>query len=864
MTVNPTPVIEAISEQLCSGDQFIVIPQNGGGFNSTNIVPENTNYTWTVIDNPNIQGESNEVLIPQSEISQTLTNTNSQVEEIIYTVTPVTSNGCQGESFTITVTVNPEIKDNATVTNVLCSDSYPICGGSIELNPTGVGPFTFYWSSNNGNLSRPENQNQFNLCPGNYSVAITDSTGCTYSFDYTISPPVPVTFDLIKLVDLSCNNVSPSCDGSIEVALQGGTAPYTVLEWYTESVHNSGNFDTIVETGDSELDSACEGNYILKVLDTNGCEFTSPIYTISQTSSPILINETMSNYNGFEISCLGANDGFIDVSVSGGSGSFTYSLSPGGILDSDLSTPNTLEFRNLQAGTYTLILTDANCPNSITFDYTLESPTQLNSSNSLVSEPALCFGDTETYNITASGGTPPYIGTGNYSLPAGIHSIVVTDANGCQTTETITVIEPTELTATAIITAPILCYGGFAEVTITASGGSPPYFGTGVFKTTSGNYEYTITDANGCEYSNNIFVNEPEELLYTIDSVVNPTCSPDWSYSNGSICITITGGTNPFPIGNGWTSLGGGVWCLNDISAGTYIIDVDDENNCSTNTNSTEVKLTRPPEIEAKITSTTTADCDNNNIIQTNYIFVTGGSPPYEFSWSGGNVCDPLIPQCMETTESGTYIAYIHDQESLANGCPPIEVEVIVDLPEIGDPNFSYSSPNDNSCNLLTNNEIITFNNESTGDVVNLFWDFGDGSPVLEGESSPTHLYTMAGSYEVTLTVEYPSECCIESYSEIIEVTKGYQLEIPNAFTPNQDGINDTIRPLFSCMQNIQMFIYDTWGSLIYKEEGTSLEGWDGLINNSPAENGNYIMYVNALTFSGKEIRKNTSITLIK
>ena len=80
------------------------------------------------------------------------------------------------------------------------------------------------------------------------------------------------------------------------------------------------------------------------------------------------------------------------------------------------------------------------------------------------------------------------------------------------------------------------------------------------------------------------FIDEPGELLYTIDSVIDPTCSPDWSYSNGSICITITGGTNPSPIGAGWTSLGGGVWCLENISAGTYTIDVDDANNCSTNT----------------------------------------------------------------------------------------------------------------------------------------------------------------------------------------------------------------------------------------------------------------------------------------
>jgi large repetitive protein len=862
ITVNPEPVIaDKIAALICSGETFKVEPMQGVDGDN---IPVGTTYIWTVVDNPNVAGESDEILIPQPEISQTLVNTTNNIEEVIYTVIPVTSDGCQGESFIISVTVNPEIQDNATVTNVLCSYSNPICAGSIEVNPTGIGPFTFYWSSNNGNLSRPENQNQFNLCPGDYSLEITDSSGCTQSFNYTITPPEPIEVNLISLVDMSCNNIGLNCDGYIELDIQGGTSPYILKEFYTESNPGSGQFDLLVETNSNILNNACEGNYVFKVLDTNGCEFVSSIYTIKEISFPITVTENISNYNGYEISCLGANDGFMDISVSGGSGSFTYNLSPGGILDSDLNTQNVLEFRNLKAGTYTLTITDDNCPNNITLEYDLKEPSQLTSLSSLVSGPALCFGDTVTYNVSASGGTAPYTGTGNYTLTVGVHSIKITDANGCETIETITVTEPDELKATAIVTNPILCNGEMGEVTVNASGGVPPYKGTGIFSVKSGDFIFTVTDANDCTYSNNIFINEPAELSFTIDSIENPTCSPDWSYSNGSICITISGGTNPFPIGNGWTSLGGGVWCLNGLSAGTHKIDVDDLNNCSTNTDSKVVVLTRPSIIDAQISSIVKEDCDNNAMIQTNYIFVTGGSPPYEISWSGGNVCNPLNPQCMETTESGTYIAYIHDQESLTNGCPPIEVGVIVDLPIIGDAAFSYSSANNSFCDLISNNEVITFNNESTGDVVNFYWDFGDGTPVLVGDMNPTHLYTTAGSYEVSLTVEYPSECCTETYTERIEITKGYQLVLPNAFTPNQDGINDTIRPLYSCMQNVQMFIYDTWGTLVYFEEGISLAGWDGSIRNTPAENGNYLMIVKALTFNGNKITESKSITLIK
>jgi len=872
--IEPKPFIPDHFKAVCDGNSFLFAPENGVFPDASAIVPDVTLYSWVVTDvsGGQISGYSNGT--NQSFIdSGILLNNSSIVQTLIYEVIPTyyapSDPGipkCIGDPFNITVNVNPGVEDNATITNISCNYS-PLCGGSIVLNPIGIGLLTYNWTytgSGTGTISDPTLQDQYNLCPGDYSVDITDDLGCTYAFDYVIEPPLPITFDLVSLVDLSCNNISSSCDGSIEVELQGGTQPYALLEWYTESVAESGNFDAIVETGDSELNNACEGNYVLKVIDTNGCEFTSTIYTIAQAASPILISETFSNYNGYEISCFGGNDGAIEVSVSGGSGSFTYTLIPGGILDSDPSTPNLLEFKNLQAGAYTLSITDSNCPESISIDYNLEEPTQITSSHALVSGPALCFGDTATYNITASGGNPPYSGIGNYTLPAGTHSIIITDSNGCQTTETITILEPTELIATATITSAINCYGDTGEVTVSATGGSPPYVGTGIFNPASGNFIFTVTDNKGCVYSNNIFVDEPGELLYTINNAENPTCSPDWSYSNGYICITISGGTNPFPIGTGWNSLGGGVWCLENISEGTYTIDVDDVNNCSTNSNSTDVILTRPPPIEAYITTTIEADCDINTMTQTNYVFVSGGSPPYQFSWSDGDWCDPINPQCMQTTESGTYTVYIHDQESLANGCPPIEVDVIVDLPEIGDAAFSYTSPNNSFCDLVSYNELITFSNESTGDVVSFSWDFGDGSPVVVGEMNPTHLYETAGSYDVALTVEYPSECCTETYTERIEITKGYELVLPNAFTPNQDGINDTIRPLFVCMQKVQMSIYDTWGALVYFEEGTDLEGWNGFIRDLPAENGNYIMYVKGFPFNGNEIIKSTPITLIK
>ena len=144
-------------------------------------------------------------------------------------------------------------------------------------------------------------------------------------------------------------------------------------------------------------------------------------------------------------------------------------------------------------------------------------------------------------------------------------------------------------------------------------------------------------------------------------------------------------------------------------------------------------------------------------------------------------------------------------------------------------------------------------------------WDFGDGSADTVGESSPTHTYTETGTFEVELTVEYPFGC-IETFTRNIKVTKGYDILIPNGFTPNNDGINDTIRPALLCVEEVKMSVYDTLGSLLYVETGTddTLEGWDGTINGTPAENGNYIIVVEGTTYNGTVLSLNGPITLIK
>jgi gliding motility-associated-like protein len=87
---------------------------------------------------------------------------------------------------------------------------------------------------------------------------------------------------------------------------------------------------------------------------------------------------------------------------------------------------------------------------------------------------------------------------------------------------------------------------------------------------------------------------------------------------------------------------------------------------------------------------------------------------------------------------------------------------------------------------------------------------------------------------------------------------------IPNGFTANNDVINDNFGPVSEGLTNLKLSVYDTWGSLVYYEEGNSLAGWNGNIKGVPAENGNYYYKISGITFYNKTIEKNGPFILLK
>ena len=171
----------------------------------------------------------------------------------------------------------------------------------------------------------------------------------------------------------------------------------------------------------------------------------------------------------------------------------------------------------------------------------------------------LCNGGTATVTVSTTGGTAPYSGDGTFTVTAGTHNYTVTDANGCTSSTSITVSEPAALVASSSATA-ILCNGGSATVTVSATGGAAPYSGDGTFTVTAGTYNYTVTDANGCTSSTSITVTEPAVLVAS-SSATDILCNG----GTATVTVSAVGGTTPYSGDGTFT-----------VTAGTYNYTVTD------------------------------------------------------------------------------------------------------------------------------------------------------------------------------------------------------------------------------------------------------------------------------------------------
>ncbi|MBL0257431.1 MAG: hypothetical protein IPQ03_07815 [Bacteroidetes bacterium] len=231
-------------------------------------------------------------------------------------------------------------------------------------------------------------------------------------------------------------------------------------------------------------------------------------------------------------------------------------------------------FTGLAAGTYTYVVTDANSC-SASCSVTITEPAVLVATCSVQSNVA-CFGGSDgSASVSASGGTAPYTGTGSFTgLAAGTYTYNITDANGCTASCSVTITEPAAALSASSSAGTILCFGGTASVTISATGGTAPYSGTGTFSQSAGTVVYTVSDANGCTTTTSVTLSEPTKVEGTTSSV-----AANCGFNDGSATVVASGGTPGYTYE--WNPGGQTTATATNLAGGTYTVTITDANGCT-------------------------------------------------------------------------------------------------------------------------------------------------------------------------------------------------------------------------------------------------------------------------------------------
>lgn len=471
------------------------------------------------------------------------------------------------------------------------------------------------------------------------------SGGLTASSNYTVP---------------TCGN----CNGSIGVAVSGGTAPYV----YTWNPHVS---STDTATG------LCGGTYTCTITDAS-CPVldTTIIVTLPNNTAVYAAAHVITNEK-----CNGDCIGSAAASASGGTSPYTYQWLPGG------QTYDTAT--GLCAGSYTINVTDnGGCTGTTTI--TITAPSLV--TDTAIPANILCYGGMGSATVTASGGNSPYTYLWTPSnqtaatatgLIAGSYTVTVKDNNGCTASASTAVTQPARVTASISATNNILCNGGTGTATAAGSGGVSPYnyiwspaggnnaTGTGL---TVGSYTVTVTDHNGCTATAAITITQPPEISDTV-TFIHATCN----LANGRATVTVNGGgTSPYTYL--WMPSAQTTSLATGLSAGSYTVTITDNNHCST---SATVDVTQPSAVTANITSTRGVSCYNGGNGSAT-VTAGGGTTPYTYLWTPGG--------STSSTATGLFALGYTVTVTDANGCTtstnttitePTQVVVSITEPKI-------------------------------------------------------------------------------------------------------------------------------------------------------------------------------------
>lgn len=612
---------------LCAGIyQVTVTDANGCDVTTSNVInPPSCDLDVNVTGSPvdcNGGSTGSVLATPITQQNNTpftyLWNTGETTQEITgvsagpYSVTVTDSIGCTA-SGSFVVTEPPLLTVSTTVID---EQIFQACDGSATATAAGgTAPYLYEWSD--GQIG----QTASNLCPGTYTVTITDANGCTTQRTITINELSCSGFNVaINTYSLSCFEAA---DGAAVAVVSGGTAPFTYF-WTT----GGATTDSIGGLG--------AGTYQVIVTDSVNCE---------QTVSGLVTQpaELEASTAVDPVTCHGLDNGTIELTVTGGTTPYSYAWSNGA---------TTEDLNNLGPGTYGVTVTDANdC--FVNTSGAVTEPDTLGASS--VDTDVTCFeGSDGSIDLTATGGLPPYQYSWSHGpttadvsgLTAGSYTVTFVDQNACVYEYTTTIgesplFEP-EITAGGPTT---FCDGD--SVVLTATAGATYLWSTGattqsITVLVSGVYTVNVVTAEGC-------AGDSDPVQVTVNPNPIPTVSPvgPTTFCDGGSVTLTTGSFASYLWSTGETTQS-----ITVSASGDYSVTVTDGNGCVGTSGDLTVTVNDLPEPDVTVDGDL-AFCDGSTVTLTS-------SPAVSYLWSNGETT-----QSITVGVTGTFSVTITD----ANGC---------------------------------------------------------------------------------------------------------------------------------------------------------------------------------------------------
>ena len=691
------------------------------------------------------------------------------------------------------------------------------------------------------------------LSAGQYTLEITktkEGESCVVSEVIEITQPDSQITSTVDVGVFSCEN-----GADIEVSSVGGVGPYQYELWFDGQLLSQNDQNGVFNN------LSAPGEYTIITTDANGCGSSDTIQI--EQPDPVEYSISVSQ----QLSCTDVAQISLNILQTG---TYTVQLldANGTVVEERTAIPDGSHvFEVADFGAYSVLITDdiSGCETESTSVTVLE-PTSPNI-NLSAAEDYLCDSAfTTSLALTASNYEGDYtvdvFKNGSLWRSFTADQIENNTITGVETGEYYAVFNELDFpfcsatTNAVVIDAPAIplsienievstascSYMDDGTLEVAASGGSGTLTytiveanqsnTTGVFENVpAGTFTVTVTDEQGCIDQVSFEVGAPEELSLNFDDLTGESCLGS---NDGSASFSVTGGSGVFEVFVN-NELIAAPYEFNNLAPGVYDVEVVDSTGCNLNSS---FEIT--PGVTLSATVAPIYLCGDNDVFNAIDIIVEGADQNLVFALDSSDPAEAREDNYFENLSPGEhFVSVIHP-----NGCAEIVAFEI-----------EYFEPLALSIDLTTPNQATTVVTGGEGPF-EIFINEDYDNPIASEDGSFDYPITSSGIESFTVI---DAKGCVQTVSA--ELTF-YDIEIPNYFTPNNDGVDDTWKVTNSfAYGDIDVRVFDRYGRLLISMKANQV--WDGTYKGAPLPNGDY-WYVVRLNSASNPLEKMGHFTLYR